>query len=368
LLSACIVMLRADALVFCLIALLNLSGSVDSGVWLLGQSSFSCEETCVDRSGSCSAESILKQNAINASNLITVSTDIGTLIDMDVAERSDQVPYAPYYKLLLSTGKDNVFANNATTSDCYSSFECSADYVCGRLCFCTFATTTTTTAIPFAAELKSERGAFHFLSLRVDGTVVVMKDVRDIAAGSFHSLFLMTDGRVYAAGRNQFGQLGDHCFCTPGMPECHRCQDGRPPQAWPILMQEGVAAIAAGDGHSVILRDDGDVYTVGWNTRGQLGDNTVTSRRIPVLVERSVISISAGAAHTLLLKTDGTAHACGANGYGQLGDGTLMDQASILNVQTGIARIWAGVTHSLFYRFNGTVHVTGVNSPFVGPS
>ena len=45
-----------------------------------------------------------------------------------------------------------------------------------------------------------------------------------------------------------------------------------------------VAAVAAGDGHSLALEDDGTVWGWGRNGDGELGDGTNTDRSVPVQV------------------------------------------------------------------------------------
>mmetsp|Transcript_48784 Transcript_48784/g.136541 ORF Transcript_48784/g.136541 Transcript_48784/m.136541 type:complete len:287 (-) Transcript_48784:85-945(-) len=248
-----------------------------------------------------------------------------------------------------------------------------------------------TPAAPLSAENRSASGAGHFLSLRADGAVwasgsntfgqlgdgttedrrslvpIFLAGVKEIAAGSHHSLFLLNNGDVYAAGRNDFGQLGDECYCTPGAPECAICMRERPPRYLPTLVklpgivQADLQSVAAGDGHSVFLRTDGSVYACGLNSRGQLGDNTVTSRRSPVFIDEGVSNIAAGPSYTLLLKPDGSVYATGGNTFGQLGDGTTEDRRKLVLVHTGVDRIWVGVTHSMFYLRNGGVFVTGVS-------
>ena len=42
--------------------------------------------------------------------------------------------------------------------------------------------------------------------------------------------------------------------------------------------------LAGGMNHSVILKSDGTVWTVGANASGQLGDNTTTQRKTPIQV------------------------------------------------------------------------------------
>jgi hypothetical protein len=68
----------------------------------------------------------------------------------------------------------------------------------------------------------------------VAGTVVA------IAAGVNHSLALTDDGRVWAWGHNDQGQLGDSTFADPFA-------------VLPVKNLKGARAIAAGGGHSVAL-------------------------------------------------------------------------------------------------------------------
>ena len=46
----------------------------------------------------------------------------------------------------------------------------------------------------------------------------------------------------------------------------------------------GVTQIAAGDAHSLFLKSDGSLYAMGWNNYGLLGDGTTTQRTSPVQV------------------------------------------------------------------------------------
>lgn len=42
--------------------------------------------------------------------------------------------------------------------------------------------------------------------------------------------------------------------------------------------------VAGGAGHTVILKSDGTVWTVGANSNGELGDNTTTAKKAPLQV------------------------------------------------------------------------------------
>src|ERR1035437_9691276 len=82
-----------------------------------------------------------------------------------------------------------------------------------------------------------------------------------------------------------------------------------------------VTKIAAGYYHSVFLKSDGSVWTMGGNS-GLWGDsaNTTTNRPRQVLIS-GVTAIAAGSRYNLLLKNDGSLWVLGNGDCGQLGDG-----------------------------------------------
>src|SRR5208282_3867133 len=89
-----------------------------------------------------------------------------------------------------------------------------------------------------------------------------------------------------------------------------------------------VTTAAAGEWHSLFLKSDGSLWAMGWNGNGQLGDGTYGSppyygiNRPEQIVASGVTVIAAGFSHSLFLKSGGSLWAMGANSYGQLGDGT----------------------------------------------
>jgi alpha-tubulin suppressor-like RCC1 family protein len=177
-----------------------------------------------------------------------------------------------------------------------------------------------------------------------------------IAAGANHTVALDNNGKVWAWGNNDNGQLGIDPETTG--------QSAIPVQ---IAGLTGVTAIAAGTGHTVALEKDGTVWALGDNDNGQLGD-TNASRFTPVSVSglTGVTAIAAGAFHTVALKNDGTVLAWGSNSFGQLGDGSLIDSATPVSVSglTGvkIIAIAAGVGHTVALKNDGTILDWGDNS------
>ena len=72
-----------------------------------------------------------------------------------------------------------------------------------------------------------------------------------------------------------------------------------------------VTKIAAGYGHSLFLKSDGSLWAMGYNYDGQLGDGTTDSgnyyTNLPEqIVASGVTAIAAGAYHSLFLKNDGS--------------------------------------------------------------
>jgi alpha-tubulin suppressor-like RCC1 family protein len=174
-----------------------------------------------------------------------------------------------------------------------------------------------------------------------------------VATGWYHSLGLKTDGTVWAWGYNDDGELGDGTTTDKPTPE----RGGG--------SLTGIVDVAAGEYHSVAVRNDGTVWAWGYNSNGQLGDGTTTERTTPVqvILLSGVIQVAAGQSHTLALKNDGTVWAWGHNGDGELGDGTTTQRTSAVQVTglTGVIRIAAGAYHSLALKSDGTVWTWGYN-------
>lgn len=96
--------------------------------------------------------------------------------------------------------------------------------------------------------------------------------VTDIAAGRDHILILTSKGRVFSSAAASTypnrGQMG-----IPGLIYSTRPADKPYDTAHEITALQGhtIKQIAAGDFHSVVLDDKGQVYTFGDNIHGQLG-------------------------------------------------------------------------------------------------
>jgi alpha-tubulin suppressor-like RCC1 family protein len=178
-------------------------------------------------------------------------------------------------------------------------------------------------------------------------------NIQNVAAGATHSLFLKYDGMVWACGNNGSGQLGDGTTTSRTV-------------SVQMINISNVLSIAAGGDHSLILKKDGTVWTCGNNSYGQLGDGTTINHSTPVQVTSiiNVQSVAAGTFQCLMLKVDGTLWTCGYNYYGSIGDGTTIDRYFPVQVTTlgnNVKAMSASGAFSLILKNDGTLWTCGYN-------
>ena len=181
-------------------------------------------------------------------------------------------------------------------------------------------------------------------------------NVTAIAAGAYHGLFLKNDGSLWAMGLNDDGQLGDGTY---GCGYVGLCGQSLPEQ----IVASNVTAIAGGEQHSLFLKSDGSLWAMGDNEYGQLGDGTYNnSNRPEQIMASNVTAIAAGGWHSLFLKNDGSLWGMGYNIYGQLGDGTYNNTNRPEQIMAGgVTAIAAGNLHSLYLKRDGSLWAMGYN-------
>jgi alpha-tubulin suppressor-like RCC1 family protein len=167
---------------------------------------------------------------------------------------------------------------------------------------------------------------------------LVITNITAIAAGDNHTVALDGNGNLWTWGDNTYGQLG---YSGAG-------------RSTPALLSETgvggvkVVAIAAGAQHTVALDNNGEVWTWGGNGQGQLGLGDTTDRSAPQKVAglAGITLIAAGGYHTLV--TDGASvWAWGDNQFGQLGDDSTTDRDSPVTYALAATALAAGEAHSL---------------------
>jgi alpha-tubulin suppressor-like RCC1 family protein len=140
--------------------------------------------------------------------------------------------------------------------------------------------------------------------------------IKKIASASSSCLFLTSENEVMAYGANQYGQLSIGRESTfennplyVNAPKSKKLTD--------------IVDIAMGMYHSLFLKNNGDVYAAGYNNFGQLGIGNNQNQNIAQKLNAptNVVQIAAGENHSLFLKNNGEVYACGNNGDGQVGTG-----------------------------------------------
>jgi alpha-tubulin suppressor-like RCC1 family protein len=181
---------------------------------------------------------------------------------------------------------------------------------------------------------------------------IVVSGVTAIAAGSVHSLFLKSDGSLWAMGCNEYGQLGDGTFNSTNQPEEIVTSN---------VIAIAAGGNYDGSGHSLFIKSDGSLWAMGSNYEGQLGDGTTNSgnyvTNLPEeIVTSNVVAIAAGAWFSLFLKSDGSLWAMGNNADRQLGDGAFTSSLQPVEiVDSNVVAIAAGADHSLFLKSDGSL-------------
>jgi alpha-tubulin suppressor-like RCC1 family protein len=143
-----------------------------------------------------------------------------------------------------------------------------------------------------------------------------------VAGGTSFAIALKSDGTVWAWGMNNAGQLGNGTSTGDSL------------SAVQVPGLGGIVAVAAGYAHGLALRGDGRVFAWGANNLGQLGLGTTANATSPTLVPglSGVRSISASTWNSVAGKDDGTVWTWGYNNQGQIGDGTTTNRSSPVEV------------------------------------
>lgn len=187
-------------------------------------------------------------------------------------------------------------------------------------------------------------------------------DIRQIVSGNETLAVLTNDGVVLTCGLNKSGQCGQGHFDE-------RVILPRPVQA---LRSQRVKFIAASNGceHMVALTETGLAYSWGYNDRGQLGhENLTTKIHIPKLIESmkdKKLGFAAVSYHHSALVTDtGELYTFGMNDCGQLGLDHTQHQSTPQHVKTleghEVTMVSCGLYHTIICTASGELLSCGKN-------
>jgi alpha-tubulin suppressor-like RCC1 family protein len=182
----------------------------------------------------------------------------------------------------------------------------------------------------------------------------------DISTGYSHTCTILDNGSVKCWGDNSKGQLGDGTLSQRTTPTLVTNLGGN------------AISLSLGDRSTCALLDSGIVKCWGRNDMGQLGDGTTTDKTSPTQVasfgaSRSAVAISSGIYHTCAILDNKSISCWGYNNYGQLGDGTTSNRNSPVWVNDSdnyksVASISAGAHHTCSLYNDGTIQCWGYNN------
>ncbi|XP_009238468.1 probable E3 ubiquitin-protein ligase HERC3 isoform X3 [Pongo pygmaeus] len=183
------------------------------------------------------------------------------------------------------------------------------------------------------------------------------RSVKEVACGGNHSVFLLEDGEVYTCGLNTKGQLGHE-------------REGNKPEQIGALADQHIIHVACGESHSLALSDRGQLFSWGAGSDGQLGlmtteDSVAVPRLIQKLNQQTILQVSCGNWHCLALAS-GAVFGWGMNNAGQLGLSDEKDRESPCHVKLlrtqKVVYISCGEEHTAVLTKSGGVFTFGAGS------
>lgn len=145
------------------------------------------------------------------------------------------------------------------------------------------------------------------------------KNIASVTCGEKHGIACSKSGAVYTFGWGVDGRLGLG-------DEADRMEFTR----IDTLESARIVSVSLGSGHSVVLSAEGEMYSFGWNSWGQLGLGDIENRTLPVMIPAipgaiSVRHVSCGGAHTVFITSGGEVYSFGRGANGRLGHGDEKD-------------------------------------------
>jgi alpha-tubulin suppressor-like RCC1 family protein len=150
-----------------------------------------------------------------------------------------------------------------------------------------------------------------------------------VAVGDAYTLFVNADGKLFACGRNDFGQLGVGDWASKMFATVVD------PYELTQLHEQDVIMVSAGDTHAGCVTSSGAVWMWGNAQSGALGlpDHHIHAQWLPramytpdMAVGRpAAVMVACGCSFTLVLDACGAVWSCGSGHCGQLGQGDDVD-------------------------------------------
>ncbi|WP_081832036.1 Ig-like domain-containing protein [Prevotella sp. P6B1] len=234
-------------------------------------------------------------------------------------------------------------------------------------------------------------------TLIANPAVVSNENASQVVAGPQVSAILK-DGTLRMAGRNDFGQVGDRTNMAYylyqdvnltnvrqvalGWQTVMALQQNGTLYGWgdnandlladgtqkdsyvPKQIMAGVDTVAISkwsNTNAAVVKNDGTLWTWGWNDVGQIGDGTTVQPEGPVQIMNQVHAVAVGNRFMAAIDTDGALWTWGDNSYGQLGDGSTTAVAQPHKVMEEVESIELGDNFAVALKVDGSVWTWGAN-------
>ena len=184
--------------------------------------------------------------------------------------------------------------------------------------------------------------------------IVNLPPVRQVSSGQYFIVALCDNGNLYSFGINTSGQLGHGNNTNYYYPK-------------KIDGLENIDFVECGSDFTVCKAVNNNVFVWGGNDSGQLGIGNTTNINIPLLCTDwpdNIVDIKCGHCNLLVLTDKQEVYSCGKNNFGQLGFvesiNTLHCLTKIENL-SDIVRIECGYFHALCIDIDSNLFVFGAN-------
>ncbi|EKX45021.1 hypothetical protein GUITHDRAFT_71654 [Guillardia theta CCMP2712] len=171
--------------------------------------------------------------------------------------------------------------------------------------------------------------------------------INSLACGRAHAVLTTEEGDVWSFGWNMYGQLG------LGLQYDHT----RTPQLLESLRGPKLQDVACGGQHAVVMLSDGSLFAWGRNEEGQLAIGSLEPKLIPSRVEtpwrgeERVVQLACGFSHTAFLTSSGRVFCSGQGDSGQLGIGSKSNSlvpALVLGIERAhVGSLVCGHSHTM---------------------
>ena len=156
-------------------------------------------------------------------------------------------------------------------------------------------------------------------------------DIGTFSAGEDHLCAADGQGDLFCVGQNGFGQLGDGT-------------DNQSSNFVRVALSSSVQSVAGGDDHTCAITDAAELWCWGRNDLGQLGNGTNVESLSPVQIGQGYVMVSTALNSTCAIDSNGALWCWGHNDAGQLGVGDLLDRNVPTTVQSPDGGSWLGVS------------------------